>query len=184
MHMPVQVDIYAHIHISIVHICILFIELVILYVVCSPVRALACACSYTHICMCVAILRPLALRCAPPSGVPFGRVSRVFVRVREPVCLLTIPLPLLYVYRCISYFIVTLNSFYNTVNEVSALSLLLFLPATRLSCVARVRGVEIVQSRATILFYILPTVGLVQSSFFSSFFYLNNLYWLVQRVLI
>lgn len=42
------------------------------------------------VCACVrareSILRPLALRCAPPSGVLLGRVSRVFVQVRESAC--------------------------------------------------------------------------------------------------
>lgn len=80
--------------------------------------------------MCVAILRPLALRCAPPSGVLFGRVSRVFVRVRDPAFFSARSSlsSFLYVHRCISTFTVTANSFCATVNEISALSLPLFLP--------------------------------------------------------
>lgn len=104
----------------------LFIELVILHVVYMSGRASPSYMPVFYIdkCMCVAILRPLALRCAPPSGGLFGRVSRVFVRAREPVCLLVaVSSPSLYVYRCISYLIVTLYSFCYTVNEVSALIL-------------------------------------------------------------
>lgn len=96
MYMFIQADVHACRPLVVDMYCVemyrgrLFIELVILHVVYMSGRAslLYIPVFYIDKCMCVAILRPLALRCAPPSGGLFGRVSRVFVRAREPVCLL------------------------------------------------------------------------------------------------
>lgn len=153
----------------------LFIELVILHVVRSPARTFAYASCYTHTCICVELfyvrLHYVVRHPAEFSSAAFLAYSCEFVSLF--VCLV-VSLPSLYVHRCISYLIVTLNSSCYTVIEISTLSLLLYLPATRLFYVARVRGVEIVESRATILFYILPAVLIRSSFFFSQIFCANN----------